>query len=94
MTNRCMDCLADYNQTCPLDIVLSKEQWLMINSDDGGLLCGNCILRRAAKLPHVINVQAIITFAEDYSAPGVTSSPTLPFLRAYVQKLEGKEGQG
>jgi hypothetical protein len=67
MTIRCMDCQIDYDH-CALDIVLSKEQWLMIHPDDGGVLCASCIVRRASTLPHVINVKAIITFADDYDS--------------------------
>lgn len=61
-----MDCGLDYGQY-PLDVVLSKEQWLLIHPDDGGVLCGNCIVARAAKLPSVINLTVRITFAADFN---------------------------
>lgn len=58
----CMDC----GMESELDCVLTKTQWLMINPKDGGMLCANCIIKRAAKLPHVINLQCYISFADDY----------------------------
>jgi hypothetical protein len=62
----CMDCALDYEHDFPLDVVLTKEQWLLIHPADGGVLCANCIVKRASKLPHVINLSARITFASDF----------------------------
>jgi len=60
--DRCIEC----GTICELDFVLSKEQWLIINPKNGGVLCANCIIKHATKLPHVINVQGYISFASDY----------------------------
>ena len=61
-SERCMDCGVENS----IDIVLTREQWLKINPKDGGILCANCIVRRASALAHVINVQAYIAFASDF----------------------------
>lgn len=61
----CLDCGADY-AAVPMDVVLSKAQWLLLNPDDGGVLCPSCLVARAAKLPGAINLTARITFAEDF----------------------------
>lgn len=66
----CLDCGGVYGDLMALDLVLSKAQWLLIHPGDGGLLCALCILRRAEKLPHVINVKARITFGHEYDRPG------------------------
>jgi hypothetical protein len=60
-----MDCGLDYGQY-PLDVVLKKEQWLLIHPDDGGVLCANCIVERASRLQAVINLSVRITFARDF----------------------------
>lgn len=61
----CIDCrTADGDRD---GIVIPRAQWLLINPDDGGVLCANCIVRRAKKLPDAINVTAFITFACDYA---------------------------
>ena len=64
----CIYCGGDY-ATQPLDVVLSKEQWLLLNPDDGGVLCAACIVKRASELPHVINIAAKIQFASDFDEP-------------------------
>jgi hypothetical protein len=74
---RCMDCGLDYEQY-PLDVVLKKAQWLLIHPDDGGVLCANCIVGRAAKLPRVINLSVQITFAEDFDADPSLVEPRNP----------------
>jgi len=59
----CLDCGGDYDKLMACDFVLPREQWLTINPDDGGVLCANCILHRAAKLPGTINITGAITNA-------------------------------
>ena len=58
---KCMDCGVPYREF-PLDTTLPDEQWRMIHDSDGGVLCASCIVRRAAKLPGVIAVRAVIEF--------------------------------
>jgi hypothetical protein len=41
----CLDCGMLYRDF-PLDVNLSRGQWLLIHPDDGGVLCANCIVRR------------------------------------------------
>lgn len=66
MTTNCMDCgLLD--DQMPLDIVLTGDQWKMISPEEGGILCGACIIKRASRLPNVINVCARIIFSVDYA---------------------------
>lgn len=72
---RCLDCdLPEGDGGFQLDMVLTREQWLLIHPDDGGVLCANCIVKRAAELPGVINVSARITFAEDYKTDPTNAS--------------------
>ncbi len=66
MEVKCIDCNCNYGQQ-PLDVTLSAKQWAMINPEIGGILCAGCIVKRAAKLPHVITVAMKIAFAEDYA---------------------------
>jgi len=55
---RCPDCGLPYRDF-GLDTALSDEQWLMIHpeNDGNGVLCANCIIRRASKLPWVTVVK-------------------------------------
>lgn len=65
-TITCLDCGGDYPALMALSLLIPRSQWLLIHPDDNGVLCANCILSRAARLPNVINVTGLITFAEDY----------------------------
>jgi hypothetical protein len=56
---RCLDCHLPYTDF-PLDLTLPDEQWLLIHPDGGGVLCANCIVRRASQLPNVVAVRAYI----------------------------------
>jgi hypothetical protein len=55
----CKDCGRLYSNF-GLDIILPKSQWLQINPDGGGLLCGQCISMRADKLQGATVIHAII----------------------------------
>ncbi len=47
---RCLDCGIPYSKL-GLDLVLPDEQWLMIHPEgEGGILCANCIVKRAEKI--------------------------------------------
>lgn len=61
----CLDCKIDYDLV-PMSLNIPREQWLLIHPDDGGVLCANCMIIRASKLPHVINITGNITFGSDY----------------------------
>lgn len=61
------DCIDCNIKILPISFNLSREQWLLIHPSDGGILCPNCIIKRASKLPNVINITGKITFAEDYN---------------------------
>jgi hypothetical protein len=77
MTLRCMDCGCDYDAAMALSLLIPKTQWLKINPQDDGLLCANCIIIRAAKLPGAVNITGIITFKEDHLGDDDT-----PYARA------------
>ena len=50
MSVNCEDCGILYSEL-GLDLVLPDEQWLMIHPEGmGGILCANCIMKRAEKL--------------------------------------------
>jgi hypothetical protein len=44
----CMDCKMPYSKF-PFDLLFPRAQWLLINPQDVGLLCANCMLKRARK---------------------------------------------
>ncbi len=60
---KCLDCGKPYSEF-PLDSTLPDEQWRMIHNSEGGILCANCMVARAAKLPGTIAVRMRIEFAE------------------------------
>jgi hypothetical protein len=54
----CEDCGLLYERF-PLDVVLPNDQWLTIHPDGpGGILCAQCIVKRAARLKNVTVVRA------------------------------------
>ncbi len=59
LTVACLDCGLPYEQF-PLDTHLSRPQWLEIHPDDGGVLCANCIVKRAAAIPGATLVHLVI----------------------------------
>ncbi len=62
---RCCDCGKDYDDF-GLDMVLTHWQWKRIVKEDGcGILCANCIVKRASKFPEAIAVLATIDFMPD-----------------------------
>lgn len=60
----CADCHLPDDEM-PSDTVLTGRQWEMI-CPEGGVLCANCIVKRASRLPHMINVCLRIIFVDDY----------------------------
>lgn len=68
----CLDCGCDYAATMALSLLIPRDQWLLIHPEDGGVLCANCMLRRAEKLPGAINITGRITFACEYEGGGPT----------------------
>ena len=66
MSLSCLDCGKLYAEF-PLDSTLPDEQWRMIHESDGGLLCANCMVLRASKLPGVIAIRMQIEFARESS---------------------------
>lgn len=61
---RCHGCGKLYTEF-PLDVVLTKKEWALISGreDEGGLLCADCILRKACKLPGVTHVKLRLGYA-------------------------------
>ncbi len=53
----CDDCALPYAEF-PLDLVLPDEQWEAIHPAEAGVLCAQCIVRRASKVPGVTVVHA------------------------------------
>jgi len=61
----CRDCSREYPFD-DLDTVLSNEQWAMIHSEGPyGLLCANCIVKRASVLPGIIAARMYLEFTPD-----------------------------
>lgn len=63
---QCMDCQKPYEEF-GLDTTLPDEQWATIHPGRDGLLCANCIVARAAKLPHAYAVRATIAYTKESS---------------------------
>ena len=57
----CLDCGKPYIEFA-LDSMLSDKQRLLIHDREGGLLCANCIVSRASKLPGAVVVRMQIEF--------------------------------
>src|SRR5690242_11416261 len=55
----CLDCGLPYERF-PLDVILPRAQWLEIHPAEHGLLCAACIVERAAQVPGVTCVHAIL----------------------------------
>lgn len=55
----CLDCGQDYSDF-GMDVLLPRWQWLLIHPDDGGLLCAQCIVNRAAQIKGAVGLQAVI----------------------------------
>ena len=49
----CFDCGLPYSEM-GLDLVLPDQQWRVLFPEESGLLCANCICKRAAKLNGVV----------------------------------------
>ena len=58
MTN-CKDCNLPYDEF-GLDVLFPRNQWLTINPTDSGVLCANCMIKRAKKINGAIVVHAVV----------------------------------
>ncbi len=60
----CIDCGLPYSEF-GLDTTLPDEQWLAIHPEGlHGILCANCIVRRAAEIEGVIAIRAEIEIVD------------------------------
>ncbi len=60
---KCKDCGFAY-RAFGIDTTLSNEQWLMIHPEgEGGLLCANCMVKRASFLPGIIAARMTLEIA-------------------------------
>lgn len=60
---RCLDCGTSYGGGDWLDVTLPNNQWSLIHPSQDGVLCANCIVRRAARLPYPpVAVRAVLDF--------------------------------
>jgi hypothetical protein len=71
----------------------------MIHPDDGGVLCPNCMVERASKLPHVINITGRIMFAKNFDSQQPPSSAALkaalpcPFCGVEANVIDAPHGK-
>lgn len=63
---KCFDCGMVYGGDDWVDTVLANEQWRMIFPEKNGVLCANCIIKRASKLDGIIIAKMKLIFASDY----------------------------
>lgn len=61
---KCFDCGLPYGGDNWVDMVLPNEQWNEIFPEHNGLLCPNCIMKRASKL-NTIRIDAKLVFSKD-----------------------------
>lgn len=64
----CLDCQKPYDDF-KLDTLFSREDWLKIHPKEHGLLCANCIVKRASLLPRIVAVRARLQFADEFDEP-------------------------
>ncbi|MGX8701535.1 hypothetical protein [Caproiciproducens sp.] len=62
---KCYDCGMPYGGTNWVDLTLPNDQWDLVFPEHEGLLCANCIVKRAAKLG-AISIEAKLKLPEDY----------------------------
>lgn len=60
-----MDCNKAY-EDFGLDVVLPNEQWALINPQNDGLLCVQCMVNRADKLGNIIAIRMNLLTMQDY----------------------------
>lgn len=96
--SNCMDCGKKYGGSGWLDLTFSKDQWLLIHPADGGVLCANCIIGRASKLPHVISISGQIMFAADYGdahkTPGAGLAELIKASQLTIQHFKRNQISG
>lgn len=62
----CRDCGMLYGGEDWLDTVLPDTQWHAL-APEGGVLCANCIVKRASRLPYAIVLWTRIIFADEHA---------------------------
>ena len=86
LDGKCDDCGLDYEDFSK-DTVLPDEHWLMIHPEGfWGLLCANCIVARAARLPDIIYVGMRFVFAADYDEGRANANEWLRITKAERRK--------
>lgn len=71
--DNCLDCGGPNTQR--MSMIFAREDWLKIHPKDAGVLCANCIIRRAEKLPDIFCVQARLLPRKKLDDPNNTTSP-------------------
>ena len=61
---KCHDCGMRYGGDDWVDTVLTTEQWVMVFPEHDGILCANCIIKRASKF-EPIRAEMKLIFAKD-----------------------------
>lgn len=73
VTARCLDCGLDYSDF-PLDMILPRWQWLLIHPAENGVLCANCMVKRASRIGGVVAIYAVIGIAATH-VPDFRATP-------------------
>jgi hypothetical protein len=58
---KCLDCGKSYEEF-GLDVSMPDEDWKLINPKKDGLLCANCIVKRASQIEGVIVIKMQLDF--------------------------------
>lgn len=62
---KCEDCGMQYGLSDWIDTTLPNAQWNIL-SPDTGILCANCIIKRASKLDGIITSRMILVTANNF----------------------------
>jgi len=68
----CRDCGVAYGSENWVDTVLSDEQWALIFPEHDGILCANCIIKRASKIDGIIRADMRLICAGDINPKPLT----------------------
>lgn len=86
----CIDCGLLYDEF-PIDTTLPDNQWLMIHPEGrGGLLCANCIVKRASRLLGIIAVRMIFEIRGEVQSMETTSDVIIHLCDNVIPNITGE----
>ena len=96
----CHDCGTPYGGPDWVDTVLPDEQWKLIFPEQDGLLCANCIIKRASRLDGIICTEMRLIFVDAHEPPeshdgekGCAGDPIGPIPPLTLEQLRQMDGE-